>query len=416
MINIDLLRKNPEDLKKSLARKGYKLDADAVLSLDETRRELIGEIENLRKKANAIAAKGKDTSAQDKEEGKELKVSIKTKEKELDNVEKQLNERLFDIPNPPLEDVPDGTGEKDNKEIRVVGEKPSFDFKPKDHLALGEELDIIDFKKGAKVVGSQFYYLKNEAAMLDLALITYALDLLRNKGFDILLTPDLAQERFYKGIGYMPKGEEAQTYEVADSNLGLIATAEITLAAYHADEILDEKKLPLKYAGFSHCFRKEGGAYGKYSKGLYRVHQFSKVEMFVFTKPEESTVMLEELLGIEEEILKELGLTYRVMEMSTGNLGTQAAKKYDLEAWMPGRGDWGEVTSTSNTTDYQARNLNIKYRANDKTDFVHTLNGTALATSRIPIAILENFQQKDGSVVIPKVLHKYLSFKTIPAK
>ncbi|MEK7500860.1 MAG: serine--tRNA ligase, partial [Patescibacteria group bacterium] len=326
-------------------------------------------------------------------------------------VETQFNEGFGLIPNPAFDEVPDGI---QPKELRVVGEKPKFDFEPKDHLELGERLDILDFEAGAKVAGSQFYYLKNEGALLELALINYAVNLLAAEGFKPLFTPDLAKARFYLGTGYMPRGDEAQIYEVKDENLGLIATAEVTLAGYHADEVLDEKLLPLKYAGLSHCFRREAGAYGKYSKGLYRVHQFTKVEMFCYTKPEDSLATHEELLKLEEKIFKGLGIPYRVIEIPAGDLGAQAAKKYDLEAWLPGRGDWGEITSASNTTDYQSRNLNIKYRkSSGETDFVHTLNGTAIAASRAIIAILENYQRADGSVAVPEVLQKWLTFKTI---
>ena len=413
MIDIEKIRQNAKAVIKAVARKGYKLDAEAILSLDETRRELIQEIEVLRKEANEIADKGKDTSTQDRERGRHLKEQVRVKEDELEGVEKQLNERLLEIPNLPFDDVPDGKDESDNKVIRSWGKPPKFSFKPKNHLELSEALDIVDFKAGAKVSGSQFYFLKNEGVLLELALTRYALDVLIEDGFIPMTTPDLARERFYLGTGYNPKGEEAQIYEIEGEDLGLIATAEVALAGYHADEIIEEKNLPLKYAGYSHCFRKEAGAYGKYSKGLYRVHHFTKVEMFTLVHPDNSASMLEDLLAIEEKIYQGLEIPYQVVEMSAGDLGAQAAKKYDLDAWMPGRDDWGEVTSASNTTDYQSRRLNIKFRDSEGTHFVHTLNGTAIASSRVPIAILENFQNKDGSVDIPKALHKYLPFTKI---
>ena len=417
MIDIKLFRDNPEFIKKAVARKGYKVDIDHVIGLDKNRRELIQETEELRRQAKEIAAGGKKTSETDKEKGRALKDKIKIKEKELEVVSGNFDEKFAEIPNPAFENIPDGAGEKDNKELRIVGEKPKFNFEPKDHFELAKFLDILDFEAGSKVSGSQFYYLKNEGAMLELALTHYALDILVAEGFKVIFTPDLVKSRFYLGTGYLPKGNEAQIYEIKDSDLGLIATAEIALAGYHADETLDSKKLPLKYAGLSHCFRREAGSYGKYSKGLYRVHQFSKVEMFCYTIPGDSPSIHQELLKIEEKIYQGLGLSYRVLEMCAGDLGAQAAQKYDLEAWLPGRGEWGEVTSTSNTTDFQARNLNIKYRLpNGETNYVHTLNGTALATSRAIIAVLENFQKDDGSIQIPNVLHKYLSFKTIPPK
>jgi len=279
---------------------------------------------------------------------------------------------------------------------------------------LGESLDIIDFERASKVSGSGFYYLKNEGGLLELALVRYALDFLKNKGCELLFTPDLARDRFYLGTGYLPRGPEAQTYEIKDSDLGLIATAEITLAGYHADEILNEADLPKRYAGYSHCFRQEAGGYGKYSKGLYRVHQFTKVEFFCYSKPEDSSRMHEEILFWEEELWRGLGIPYRVIDMCTGDLGTQAARKFDLEAWMPGRDDWGEVTSASNTTDYQARRLGIKFRRKSgETEFAHTLNGTAIATSRAIVAILENYQTESGRVKIPETLVKYIGVKEI---
>jgi len=281
-------------------------------------------------------------------------------------------------------------------------------------LELGKSLDLIDFETATKVSGSNLYYLKNQAVLLELALTNYAFDILTKEGFTPLITPDLARQKFYTGTGYLPQGPEAQTYKIKDSDLGLIATAEITLAGIHSDEILDEKDLPKKYAGFSHCFRLEAGSYGKYSKGLYRIHQFSKIEMYVYCSPEKSEKIHQYLLSLEEKIFQGLEIPYRVVEMCTGDLGAQAAKKYDLEAWMPGRGDWGEITSTSNTTDYQARRLGIRFKRKDgSVEFTYTLNGTAIAISRTIIAILENYQQKDGSVLVPKVLQKYLNFKKI---
>lgn len=415
MIDIEKLRENPETIKKAVARKGYDLDADAILTLDETRRELIAETDDLRAQANKIADKGPDITEEDKKEGKKLKEKIKIKEEELENVEKQLNERLWDVPNPPLDDVPAG-GKEDNKVLRAWGEKPLFDFDPQDHFEIGDRLDLIDFDAGAKVSGSQFYYLKNELAMLEVALIQYAMHHLYSKGFTAVITPDLVRERFYKGTGFAPKGDEAQTYKIEGEDLGLIATAEVSMAGYHADEILKMDELPKRYVALSHCFRKEAGAYGQYSKGLYRVHQFTKVEMFAYTTPEESANMHEAFAEIEEEIFQGLGIPYRVVLLSAGDTGGQAAKTYDLEAWMPGRDEWGEVTSTSNTTDYQARNMNIRYRTEDGTDYVHMLNGTAVATSRALIAILENYQREDGGVDIPKALHPYLPFTEIPPR
>ncbi|KKU99794.1 MAG: Serine-tRNA ligase, partial [Candidatus Amesbacteria bacterium GW2011_GWA1_48_9] len=267
---------------------------------------------------------------------------------------------------------------------------------------------------GAKVVGSQFYYWYGDGALLELALVRFTFDLLQKEGFLPVITPDLAKARYYLGTGYMPKGNEAQTYTIEGEDLGLIATAEVTLAGKHADEIIPVQNLPIKYIGYSHCFRQEQGAYGKYSKGLYRVHQFTKAEMFIYCTPEESDKYHLHILDMEEKIYQALGLPYRVLEMCTGDLGGMAARKFDIEAWMPTRGDYGEVTSTSNCTDYQARNLNIRFkRQNGAIDFIHMLNGTAIATSRTPLAILENYQNADGSVTIPEVLRPYMGHDKI---
>ena len=300
--------------------------------------------------------------------------------------------------------------------MRRWGQPRAFDFEPKDHLELGSHLGILDFETGAKVVGSQFYYLYGDGALLELALVMFAMELLGKEGFTPAITPDLAKSRYYLGTGYMPKGDEAQTYTISGQDLGLIATAEVTLAGKHADEIIPEEALPVKYIGYSHCFRQEAGAYGRYSRGLYRVHQFTKAEMFIYCAPEESGKMHEHILEMEEKIYQQLGLPYRVLEMCSGDLGAMAAKKYDIEAWMPARAEYGEVTSTSNCTDYQARNLNVKFRRKDgNSEYAHMLNGTAIATSRTPLAILENYQEADGSVVIPEALRKWMGKEKIVA-
>jgi seryl-tRNA synthetase len=326
------------------------------------------------------------------------------------------------VPNVVHPEAPVGESEDENKVHREVGEKPKFGFTPKDHLQIGKELDLIDFEAGAKVSGSQFYYLKNEAVLLEFGLVQYALELLMKEGFIPMITPDLALSRYYLGTGYLPRGDEAQTYEIRDMDLGLIATAEVTLTGYHADEVFPENELPKKYVGYSHCYRREAGAYGKFSKGLYRVHQFSKVEMYAYCRPDEGDKMHAHFLEMEEKLWQGLGIPYRVLEMCSADLGAMAVRKFDLEAWMPGKGeggDWGEVTSTSNTTDYQARRLNIKYRRNadQQLEYVYTLNGTAFAvSSRAILAVLENYQQADGSVVVPGVLRKWVGKEVITRK
>lgn len=410
MLDINFIRENTNLVKKGVGNKGFEVGLiDKVLELDEKRRKLLQEIEQLRARRNRIAHEKKPS-----DEGKKIKEELKDKEPELDKLQEEYKELLFKIPNLPSEKTPVGKSDKENVEVRTWGNPKTFDFKALDHLELGKKLGILDFETGAKVTGSQFYFLYGDGVKLELALTQYVIDKLSKYGFLPVMTPDLAKSRYYLGTGYAPKGDEAQTYTIERQDLGLIATAEVTLAGSHADEVIAEEKLPLKYIGYSHCFRQEAGAYGKYSKGLYRVHQFTKCEMFIYCKPEESEKFHELILSMEEEICQDLGLPYRVVEMCTGDLGAMAARKFDIEAWMPGRQDYGEITSTSNCTDYQARNLNIKYKKKDgRNEYVHMLNGTAIVTSRIPIAILENFQQKDGSVLIPKVLQKWMGKEKI---
>jgi seryl-tRNA synthetase len=410
MLDIQLIRDNPEKVQKGITDKGFDASlVDKVLELDEKRRKLIVETEELRAKRNQIASEGKAS-----DEGKKIKEDLKEKEPELKKVEEEYREILFQIPNLPLASVPFGKNDKDNVEVKKWGKPKKFDFEPKDHLEIGKNLGILDFETGAKVTGSQFYYLYGDGARLELALVQYAFELLSKEGFQPVITPDLVKSRYYLGTGYMPKGNEAQTYEIEGEDLGLIATAEVTLAGKHADEVIPEEELPLKYIGYSHCFRKEAGAYGKYSKGLYRVHEFTKAEMFIYCTPEESDNMHRHILEMEEKIYQSLGLPYRILEMCTGDLGAMAAKKYDVEAWMPSRKEYGEVTSTSNCTDYQARNLNIKFkRKTGEVEYAHMLNGTAIATSRTPLAILENYQNADGSITIPDVLQKWMGKEKI---
>lgn len=390
-------------MKIGVSAKGYDTSVvDNVINLDSKWRKLLQRVEQLRADRNKVAKE------RNIEEGKRIKAELQVLGPELTKLEEDVNNLLNQIPNLPDDSAPRGKGEEENVEVRKWGDPTKFAFEPKDHLELGKKLGIIDFESGAKVTGSQFFYLKGDAVRLEFALLQFGLEFLEQKGYKLILTPDLAKSRYYLGTGYQPKGPEAQIYEIDGEDLGLIATAEVTMAGLHADEVLRKNDLPLKYAAVSHCFRKEAGAYGKYSKGLYRVHQFTKLECFVYCTPDKSDEMHQEILKIEEEIVQALGIPYRVLEMCTGDLGAIASKKYDLEAWMPGRDDYGEITSTSNTTDYQARNLNIKFNNGEKNEYAHMLNGTALVTSRIPIAILENFQQADGSVIIPEVLRKWM--------
>jgi len=425
MIDIKALRENPDVMKENIILRNLdpeKYNVDYILELDSKRRELQKELDNLRSLRNKISQEIGKKVGQEKEnlikEAKEIKEKIEKIEEEFKNIEKELYQRLWQLPNFLSPKAPRGKDENDNIEIKRWGEIKKFNFTPKDHLDLGIMNDLLDFERGSKVTGSNFYYLKNEAVILEFALMQMVIDTLVPEGFKIFITPDLAKMEIIDGIGFQPRGPEAQIYRIENFDLGLIATAEITLGGYHKDEILDELDLPLKYLGFSHCFRTEAGAYGRYNRGLYRVHQFSKAEIFIICRPEDSEDMHEYILGLEEKIFQKLEIPYRVLDICSGDLGAPAARKFDIEAWMPGRGDFGEVTSCSNCTDYQARRLNIRFRrVTGEVEYVHMLNGTAIAISRTLIAIFENYQQEDGSILIPKALQPYtLGIKEIKPK
>lgn len=414
MLDAKYVREHIEEVKENLKKRGISLNIDEIIALDEQRISLIQNIETHRAERNQIS---KVDSEEHRKRGKEIKEALKRMEPELVETESKLKQMLWNLPNMVSPKTPVGKGEEDNVEVKKWGEPTTFTFKPKDHLEIGIALDLLDFELGSKVAGSQFYFLKNEAVLLELALEQYAIQFLIKEGFTPWMTPDLAKSKYYLGTGYQPKGPEQQIYTIEGEDLGLIATAEITLAGIHADETLPEKALPKKYVGISHCYRVEAGGYGRYSKGLYRVHQFTKVEMFLYSRPEESERLHEYLLALEEKIFQGLKIPYRVLEMCSGDLGGQAARKFDVEAWMPGRNDYGEVTSTSNCTDYQARRLRVKVKREDgTTEYAHMLNGTAVATSRAIIAILENNQQEDGSVVVPEVLRPFVGKDKITIK
>jgi seryl-tRNA synthetase len=395
------------------------VDVDLVVNLADRRSELIQELNQLRRRQNEMARSvGQERDPERREgliaESRRMKELIPESEAELAAVEGRLRQEMLKIPNMTHPDVPIGKDDTENVEIRREGEIPNFGFEPKDHVELGELSGTIDFEAGTKVAGSKFYFLRGDAVLLELGLVRYALDNLIERGYEPTITPDLARDEVLVGTGFIPRGPETQIYSVEDSDLSLIATAEITLAGSLAGEILNEDRLPIRLAGLSHCFRTEAGSHGRASRGLYRVHQFTKVEMFAFTTPEHSEAMHEEMLGLEEEIFQGLGLPYRVVEICTGDLGGAAYRKFDLEAWMPGRDAYGEVTSTSNTTDYQARRLQIRYRKNGgRPHLLYTLNGTAIAVSRALIPILENYQQEDGSIQIPEALIPYVGKKVL---
>jgi seryl-tRNA synthetase len=430
MLDYRYIVENIEAVKQNITDRYMKADAAAVVNLYNKRTELVTALQNLQQKrnANAAAMKGaKDPAARQVlvEEGKKLKEDIAAAETALAKIETDLDAEARRIPNMAHPDAPKGKEDKDNLEVARFGKPAQFDFDPTDHVQLGQDLDIIDFDAGTKVSGTKFYYLKNEGVFLELGLVRYTLDILQKRGFTPFITPDVAREEILEGIGFNPRGEESNVYTLEGEDACLVGTAEITLGGYYSNTIIPKEKLPLRLAGLSHCFRREAGAAGQFSKGLYRVHQFTKLEMFVYCLPEDSGKLHEELRSIEEEIFSGLGIPFRVVDTCTGDLGAPAYRKWDLEAWMPGRanppspsgGEWGEVTSTSNCTDYQARRLNIKYKDDDgKNKFVHMLNGTAIAVSRGIIAILENFQQADGSVKIPAALVPYCGFEEIRRK
>lgn len=424
MLDYKFIKDNLSAVKKNIADRYMKADADLVVELYDRRNAALRALEDERKRRNdnAAAMKGKlEPEARQKliDEGKALKERIAALEAESAEVESRLDEEGRKIPNMAHPAAPVGKEDKDNLEVKRVGEPTKFDFEPKDHVQLGQDLDIIDFDAATRVSGTKFYYLKNEGVILELALVRYALDILMKKGFTLFTTPDVAKTEILEGIGFNPRGAESNVYTVEGEGACLIGTAEITLGGYYSGSVLDRAKLPLKLAGLSHCFRREAGAAGQFSKGLYRVHQFTKVEMFSYCLPEDSDRIHEELRQIEEEIFAGLGVPFRVVDTCSGDLGAPAYRKWDLEAWMPGRngGEWGEVTSTSNCTDYQARRLNVKYKDEDgKNKYVHMLNGTAIACSRGIIAVLENFQRADGSVAIPPALVPYCGFSEIRRK
>jgi seryl-tRNA synthetase len=424
MLDYRFIVENLAAVKKNIADRNMKADADEVVRLWNRRVELTTALQALQQKrnANAAAMKGKLEPSDRQaliDEGKKIKDEVASAESELATVEKDLDVAGRKIPNMAHPDAPVGNFDTENPEVKRVGEPTKFDFEPKDHVQLGQELDIIDFDSATKVSGTKFYYLKNEGVFLELGLVRYALDILQKRGFTPFITPDVAKEEILEGIGFNPRGAESNVYTVEGEAACLVGTAEITLGGYYSGTILAKEKLPLRMAGLSHCFRREAGAAGQFSKGLYRVHQFTKLEMFAYCLPEDSGKLHEELRSIEEEIFKGLEIPFRVVDTCTGDLGAPAYRKWDLEAWMPGRngGEWGEVTSTSNCTDFQARRLNIKYKDDDgKNKYVHMLNGTAIACSRGIIAVLENFQQADGSVKMPQALVPYCGFAEIRRK
>ena len=420
MLDLRFIRENLDRVRSNCADRQVEVDLDRLVALDDDRRALAAEQQDVRERRNRLARqmKGRKPEEEERTLGRELK----GREAELDEALRKLRGELSElqrrIPNTTHPASPAGTDEEDNLELRRVGELPHFDFAARDHVELGQLHDLLDFEAGAKVAGQKFYYLKNELVLLEQALVRFALERLRERGYTLFQTPDLARAEVADGLGFNPRGDESQIYSIAGTDLVLVGTAEITLGGLHRDEILDADTLPRRYCGLSHCFRTEAGAAGRASKGLYRVHQFTKLEMFVVCRPHESAKLHDELVEIEEDLFTRLEVPYRVVEVCRGDLGAPAHRKLDLEAWMPGRGDggsWGEITSASNCTDYQARRLGVRFRDPESGNarFCHMLNGTALAVSRAIIAVLENHQRADGSIAIPEALRPYAGFDSI---
>jgi seryl-tRNA synthetase len=418
MLDKRFILENPDLVQENCNRRGVKVDVARFVELESQRRKLQAEIEELSRQANVVSksiGQAKDDAEREarKEDGRkirELKDQIAAHIERLGAESSVIHNAMPNLTHP---EAPVG-GEDASKELsRGNADVRPFSFPVLDHVQIAEQHDLIDFEGGARVAGNGFYFLKNEAALLELALQQYTMEKLVREGFSPTITPDLARGDVLKGIGFIPRGPETQIYSVENHDLNLVATAEITLGGLYAGQVIDAEKLPVKLCGISHCFRTEAGAAGRASRGLYRVHQFTKVEMFAFTLPEQSEDMHNYFRDLECEIFDGLGIPYRVLDIATGDLGGPAYRKFDLEAWMPGRGnggEYGEVTSTSNCTDYQARRLDIRYKVKGEkgTNFVHTLNGTAIAISRALIAILENYQQADGSIAVPEVLRRWL--------
>jgi seryl-tRNA synthetase len=412
VLDIRAIREDPEPFRKGLARRNMGEVVDQLLELDRRRRELTVQVEELRAEQNRASkaigrAEGEEKQKLIAEVG-EVSGRLKALEPELETVEAELSELLARTPNVPHESAPDGFTDEDAVEVKRVGEPPSFDFEPRDHAALGELLGVLDTERAARTSGSRFVYLLGDIVHVQFALVRNAMDILVDRGFVPVIPPVLVREEAMFGSGFLPT-DAVNIYVTDPDELYLVGTSEVSLAAFHAGEILDEGDLPIRYAGYSTCFRREAGTYGKDMGGMFRVHQFDKVEMFSFARPEDSWDELEVILGVQEEILGRLELPYRVTNTAAGDLGSAAAKKYDLEAWLPGQDRYREVTSCSNYTDYGARRAQTRMRlASGETSTPHTLNGTATAIGRTLIAILENHQRADGSVALPAALHPYL--------
>ncbi|MCH8049186.1 serine--tRNA ligase [Patescibacteria group bacterium] len=417
MIDIKLLRENPNYFRDAAKAKGLEVDIDRVLELDRKVKTLQSEIENIAAQKNETS---KEIIAAEEKGKKKLIEEMRVIDRKADELKaemtplvEELDQLLYRIPNPPAPDVKISLDESENEVVREVGKKPSFDFPVRDHLEIGNMLDIIDTKRAAKASGTRFTYLKGDGVHLQLALQQYALHVTQKHGFTPVMVPHLVSVKSIRAMGYLEHGQHDEIYYLPKDNLYLIGTSEQSIGPMHTDEILDGKKLPIRYVGISTCYRREAGAHGKDTRGMIRMHQFDKIEMFSFTLPEDSDDEHELLLSIAEELIKGLGLHYRVVKMVSGDLGLPAARKYDIEAWLPSQEKYLETHSISTTTDFQTRRLNTRYKKDRKTELVHALNGTAIAMSRIPVVILENYQNEDGSVSIPEVLRPYMEGREV---
>ena len=424
MLDRKFILGNTALIKKNCVNRGVEADIDHFVTLENFRKTQQVQVDDLNRRANAVSkaisnAKTPEEKKRCVDEGRTLREATAAAKAELDAAVEELDRIHRLIPNMTHPDAPIGVDDQANKEF-AFGRMPipKFDFEPKDHVQIAETLDLIDFEGGARVAGAGFYFLKNEAVIMELALQRYAVECLMKSGFTPMTTPDLAKNDVLQGTGFNPRGNETQIYSIENTDLSLVATAEITLGGLLAGKTVDAEEMPLRLCGISHCFRTEAGAAGRASRGLYRVHQFTKIEMFAFTLPDQSEAMHQEMLQMECQIFDGLGIPYRIVDTATGDLGGPAYRKYDLEAWMPGRNAYGEVTSTSNCTDYQARRLNARYKVKGEkgTHFLHTLNGTAIAISRALVAILELYQQADGSVRIPDVLQPYMGIDRVASE
>ncbi len=420
MLDIQYIRENPKKVQEGADKKQVDVDIDKLLKVDEKRRKLIQEVEDIRAKKNKaskkIAAADEDEKKEIINEMQKLDKENEGKEEKLKKVEEEFESLMKKIPNPPLDDVPYGETDEDNKVIEQIGEKPDFNFEPKDHLELGEMHDIIDTKRASKTSGARFGFLKGEAVQIQFALVNLALENLTKRGFYPIVAPEMIRPEMMEGMGYTERGRD-EIFYIEKDNLFMAGTSEQVIGPMHTDEILDKKDLPKKYVGYSSCFRREAGSYGKDTRGILRLHQFDKVEMFSFTTPDNSREQHELFFEIEREMMEKLEIPHQLIDICTADLGDPAAKKYDIEAWMPGQQKYRETHSTSNCTDFQARRLNIRYRKdNGDLEYVHMVNGTLFAIGRILIAILENNQNEDGTIDIPEILHKYLPFKKIGSK